>query len=129
VTVRGRAGGHYWGVVIDAADARALADFYVRLLGWRVDKDEDGAFVTVAPPTGVAYLAVQRSPEYVPPVWPPVDRRQQMMMHLDVEVADLDAAVADASRMGARLADVQPQDDVRVMLDPAGHPFCLYVSQ
>jgi hypothetical protein len=31
--------------------------------------------------------------------------------------------------MGARLADVQPQDDVRVMLDPAGHPFCLYVSQ
>jgi catechol 2,3-dioxygenase-like lactoylglutathione lyase family enzyme len=129
VTVRGRAGGHYWGVLIDAADARALADFYVRLLGWRVDKDEDGAFVTVAPPSGVAYLAVQRSPEYVPPVWPPVDGRQQMMMHLDVEVADLDAAVADASRMGARLADVQPQDDVRVMLDPAGHPFCLYVSQ
>jgi catechol 2,3-dioxygenase-like lactoylglutathione lyase family enzyme len=129
VTVRGRAGGHYWGVVIDAADARALADFYVRLLGWRVDKDEDGAFVTVAPPSGVAYLAVQRSPEYVPPVWPPIDGRQQMMMHLDVEVADLDAAVADASGMGARLADVQPQDDVRVMLDPAGHPFCLYVSQ
>jgi catechol 2,3-dioxygenase-like lactoylglutathione lyase family enzyme len=129
VTVRGRAGGHYWGVVIDAADARALADFYVRLLGWRVDKDEDGAFVTVAPPSGVAYLAVQRSPEYVAPVWPPVDGRQQMMMHLDVEVADLDAAVADASGMGARLADVQPQDDVRVMLDPAGHPFCLYVSQ
>jgi hypothetical protein len=72
---------------------------------------------------------VQRSPEYVPPVWPPVDGRQQMMTHLDVEVADLDAAVADASGMGARLADVQPQDDVRVMLDPAGHPFCLYVSQ
>jgi hypothetical protein len=22
----------------------------------------------------------------------------------------------------------QPQDDVRVMLDPAGHPFCLYVD-
>ena len=129
MTVRGRANGHYWGVVIDAADARALADFYVRLLGWRIDKDDDGAFVTVAPPSGVAYLAVQRSPEYVAPVWPPVDGRQQMMMHLDVEVADLDAAVADARGMGARLADVQPQDDVRVMLDPAGHPFCLYVSQ
>jgi hypothetical protein len=24
------------------------------------------------------------------------------------------------------VADHQPQDDVRVMLDPAGHPFCLY---
>jgi catechol 2,3-dioxygenase-like lactoylglutathione lyase family enzyme len=129
VTVRGRSAGHYWGVVIEAADARALADFYARLLGWRVDKDEDGAFVTVAPPSGVAYLAVQRSPKYVPPVWPPDDGRQQMMMHLDVEVADLDAAVADATDMGATRAEFQPQDDVRVMLDPAGHPFCLYVSQ
>jgi len=24
------------------------------------------------------------------------------------------------------VAAFQPQDDVRVMLDPAGHPFCLY---
>jgi len=23
---------------------------------------------------------------------------------------------------------VQPQDDVRVMLDPAGHPFCLFAD-
>jgi catechol 2,3-dioxygenase-like lactoylglutathione lyase family enzyme len=129
VTVRSRSGGHYWGVVIEAADARALADFYVRLLGWRIDKDEDGTFVTIAAPSGVAYLAVQRSPEYIPPVWPPVDGRQQMMMHLDVEIADLDAAVADAIEMGATLAEFQPQDDVRVMLDPAGHPFCLYVAQ
>ena len=27
---------------------------------------------------------------------------------------------------GATLADYQPQEDVRVMLDPAGHPFCLF---
>ena len=77
---------------------------------------------------GVAYLAVQRSPEYVPPAWPPVDGRQQRMMHVDVEVADLDAAVADAADMGATIADFQPHDDVRVMLDPAGHPFCLYLE-
>lgn len=129
MTVRSRASRHYWGVVIEAADARALAQFYARLLGWRIDRDDDGAFVTVAPPSGVAYLAVQRSPEYVPPVWPPVEGRQQMMMHLDIEVADLGAALADAAEMGATLAGFQPQDDVRVMLDPAGHPFCLYVSQ
>lgn len=30
--------------------------------------------------------------------------------------------------VGARLHPVQPQDDVRVMLDPTGHPFCLYLS-
>ncbi len=29
---------------------------------------------------------------------------------------------------GVALADYQPQDNVRVFLDPAGHPFCLYVS-
>jgi hypothetical protein len=51
-----------------------------------------------------------------------------MMMHLDVEVHDLEAAVADAIELGARLADHQPQDNVRVMLDPVGHPFCLYLG-
>jgi hypothetical protein len=50
------------------------------------------------------------------------------MMHLDIEVSDLTAAVADAVELGAQEADFQPQQDVRVMLDPAGHPFCLYVG-
>jgi hypothetical protein len=47
------------------------------------------------------------------------------MMHFDFQVGDLDSAVADAVALGARVADVQPQDNVRVLLDPAGHPFCL----
>ncbi|WP_169501813.1 VOC family protein [Kribbella catacumbae] len=29
---------------------------------------------------------------------------------------------------GAELAAYQPQDNVRVMLDPDGHPFCLYLD-
>jgi hypothetical protein len=40
-------------------------------------------------------------------------------------VADLDSAVDDAVALGAKLADDQPQENVRVLLDPAGHPFCL----
>jgi hypothetical protein len=48
------------------------------------------------------------------------------MMHLDIEVDDLEAAGAHAVAVGATLADYQPQDDVRVYLDPAGHPFCLW---
>lgn len=127
MAVRSRTNEHYWGVVIEAPDARALAEFYARLLGWRIARDE-GTFVAIAAPSGVGYLAVQRSPEYVPPVWPPADGAQQMMMHLDVEVADRDAAVADAISMGATLAEFQPQEDVRVLLDPVGHPFCLYVD-
>jgi hypothetical protein len=31
--------------------------------------------------------------------------------------------------MGAELACHQPQDDVRVLLDPVGHPFCLYLDE
>jgi hypothetical protein len=123
----GRTEGLYWGAVLDAPDAGELARFYARLLDWRVAKDEPG-WAAVAPPDGVAYLGFQTSPEYVRPVWPPVEGAQQMMMHLDIEVSDLPAAVADALGKGATLAEHQPQDDVRVMLDPAGHPFCLYLG-
>ena len=49
-----------------------------------------------------------------------------MMMHLDISVSDLGEAAAMAEGLGASLAPWQPQDGVRVMIDPAGHPFCLY---
>ena len=48
-----------------------------------------------------------------------------MAMHLDIGVDDLDTAVAWAVEAGASLAEAQPQQHVRVMLDPHGHPFCL----
>jgi hypothetical protein len=50
------------------------------------------------------------------------------MAHLDLEVDDLDGAVAYAVSLGARLAAHQPRADLRVLLDPAGHPFCLCTS-
>ncbi len=115
----------WWGVVLEAPDGIALARFYSAVLGWKVDKEEDGEAV-IAPEDGVAYLAFQSAPDYVRPVWPSAEGRQQMMMHLDFEVDDLEAAVAHAIELGAVPADFQPQEDVRVMLDPAGHPFCLY---
>jgi catechol 2,3-dioxygenase-like lactoylglutathione lyase family enzyme len=126
--MRRRSSGQWWGVVLEAPDARALAQFYAGLLGWTIAKDEPG-WVTVAPPDGVAYLAFQTSQTYAQPVWPPADDHQQMMMHLDIEVGALDEAVADAVGAGAILAEHQPQDDVRVLFDPAGHPFCLYLGE
>ena len=60
-------------------------------------------------------------------MWPPLAGRQQMQLHLDIAVDDLPAGVARAGSLGAAEAAEQPQDDVRVMLDPAGHPFCLFV--
>ncbi|MFG1946561.1 VOC family protein [Nonomuraea sp. NPDC048826] len=111
--------------VLDAPDARELAAFYRRLLGWRIDDDEPD-WVTLRAPGG-AGLAFQTEDDYVRPTWPAGDGDQRMMMHLDIEVDDLDAAGAAAVEAGATLAGHQPQDDVRVYLDPAGHPFCLWV--
>jgi hypothetical protein len=47
------------------------------------------------------------------------------MMHFDFQVGDLDSAVAEALALGATVAEQQPQAHVRVLFDPAGHPFCL----
>ena len=57
------------------------------------------------------------------PVWPAGPGDQQMMMHLEIEVDDLEASIATRMEEGATLADFQPQDDVRVGLDPAGPPW------
>ena len=88
------------------------------------DADENDAALDLG--EGVGYLSFQRDADYEPPVWPGATGRQRMMMHLDFEVSDLAAAVEHALELGASLPDHQPQDDVRVLLDPAGHPFCLY---
>lgn len=113
-------------VVLDAPDARALADFYRRLLGWTVERAE-ADWVKLSAPDGGTALSFQTEAAYARPTWPAGSGDQQMMVHLDINVDDLDAAGAHAVAAGAVLAGYQPQDDVRVYLDPAGHPFCLWV--
>ena len=118
----------WWGAVLDAPDAPALARFYADLLGWQIF-DEEADWAAVAPSEDAGYnLAFQTELNYVRPVWPSEPGRPLMMMHLDIEVDDLADAVAFALEVGAELAEHQPQEEVRVMLDPAGHPFCLYTS-
>jgi catechol 2,3-dioxygenase-like lactoylglutathione lyase family enzyme len=151
--------------VLDAPDARELAGFYRRLLGWEVAEDEadwvvlrspgggepgggaaggraagggaadgraagggaaDGRAADGRAADGRAALSFQTERGYMPPVWPAGPGDPQMSMHLDFEVDDLDAATAQAVAAGAILAGFQPQDDVRVFLDPAGHPFCFF---
>ena len=115
------------GVVLDSPDASELAAFYERMLGWKRRSDEPG-WVTLAPPDGGIGLSFQTDTRHVRPVWPAGDGDPQMQIHLDIEVQDLAAAVAYAQAAGATLAEFQPQTDVRVMQDPAGHPFCLWVA-
>ncbi|MQY10570.1 hypothetical protein SRB5_06810 [Streptomyces sp. RB5] len=112
--------------VLDGPDPRALAAFYRDLLGWEITTDEPD-WVKLDPPGGGPGLSFSEEPRFRRPVWPAADGEQQMMMHLDVEVTDLDEAEAYAVSLGARRAEFQPQDDTRVFFDPAGHPFCLWV--
>ena len=123
--IRGFTG--WLGTVLGTPDPAGLGRFYADLLGGELDL-RDGDFVTVKL-DGRYYLACQLEADHRQPVWPsPGEGEQQMQAHLDVGVSSVAEAVEDAVALGARLAEFQPQDDVRVMLDPAGHPFCLYLD-
>ncbi len=111
--------------VLGTDDPGRLARFYSELLGWPVAEDQ-GEWVVLRDPGGGTGLSFQYEPHHTPPVWPPEPGKQQMMIHLDIGVDDLEAGVELALTAGARLAEHQPQDDVRVLVDPAGHLFCLF---
>ena len=113
--------------VLGAPDPRELARFYSRLLGWPVGRDEPD-WATVRPPDGGAGLSFQLEEDHVAPAWPARPGDQQMQVHLDIEVDDLEASSRRAVELGATVAAFQPQPDVVVHLDPDGHPFCLWVT-
>ena len=138
------------GPVIGCGDAWELAGFYASLLGWSVvDRSEEvpGGWALVRSPDREHKLEFQREEPFVPPVWPTVAGEQQMGMHLDIAVDGLapmsameqrrqqfGEVVEHAVSLGARVAEHQQPgacvgaqpERVVVMLDPAGHPFCLF---
>jgi len=124
------------GVCLDCADAEEMARFYGDLLGWQVaarDAPDDrlggSGWISMTGPAGTPSLSFQAEEWYQPPTWPEVAGAQTKMMHLEIAVDDLEAAVGLVLRAGGRVARNQPADRdltrLRVMLDPAGHPFCL----
>ena len=107
-------------VSIDCAEPMVLAEFWAAMLG--------GETVELNPQTVIVmtdwiWLAALEVADHRPPTWPSNEVPKQI--HLDLDVPDLDEAVAEALALGARLAPVQPNPDRwRVLIDPAGHPFC-----
>lgn len=119
-----------WCVVLDSGDADGLSAFYEKLLGWSRLKGEE--FITVANVEQGGFpvwLTFQQVDDYVPPVWPAAPGEQQQMEHLDFHVDDVEASVAYALSCGAAMSEIQLEEGLRVMLDPAGHPFCLAPKQ
>ncbi len=108
-------------VTMDCDDPAAMADFWSALLGIEIAHRGDD-YAMLAGGSGPA-LGFGRVEGYEPPAWPNPNGTKQY--HLDVAVPDIAAAEERAVGLGATVADPQPGETWRVLLDPAGHPFCL----
>lgn len=114
---------------LDCADAQALGEFYARLLGWRTHSSASyPQWVDVLPPEGEHsnyYIGCQQIEDYRAPEWPEGAVPQQA--HLDFYVESIAESTPLALAAGAAEHPHQPSEDGKflVLLDPAGHPFCL----
>jgi catechol 2,3-dioxygenase-like lactoylglutathione lyase family enzyme len=106
-------------VTIDCADPERLAAWWGDLLGLKLGR-RGGPYVELERPrAGVPRptLVFQRVPE------PKVGKAR---IHLDIVVADLEAATRRALALGASIAeDLASEDPWLVMRDPEGNEFCL----
>ncbi len=108
-------------VTIDSRDATACAQFWSAVLGWPQTYGDEHVAMLQGP--GVA-LGFGTEPAYQAPGWPNDHSGKQF--HFDLAVADMSAAERECLALGATVPDDQPGGDRwRVLLDPAGHPFCL----
>ena len=130
-------------VVLDTTDARALAEFYRELLGFEYrpgdeppvsgETDERGEdWLVLRHTTGSPRIAFQQVKALAKATWPNDEIPQQLHLDMSVTTArDLDAVHVRVLDLGARLLfdrSNHPQEPLRVYADPAGHPFCIFVS-
>jgi hypothetical protein len=119
-------------ITVAAPAPRALAQFYAVLLGGEITaldparpgEPEAAGWAQVKTPN--LTLNFEFEQHWRAPCWPAEADRPTATQHVDIQVDDLTSAVEWAIACGARTAEFQPQTDVRVMFDPAGHPFCLF---
>ena len=115
-------------VVLSTPDPQELAAFYRELLGWtEVTSDPDWVRLR-HPDQERPGLSFQREAAHTPPTWPMHEGGVQMQSHLDVLVDDLAVEQERAVALGASVESHQPTPGVRVMRDPHGHVFCLFLS-
>lgn len=108
-------------VSVDCPDPAALAEFYKNVLDLEVMFASD-EFIALQ--GAAVLLTFQRVADHTPPTWP--EGAVPKQLHLELAVSDLDSQEARILALGATKADVQPNpDNWRVLIDPAGHPFCI----
>jgi catechol 2,3-dioxygenase-like lactoylglutathione lyase family enzyme len=126
---------------LDATDVRGLAEFYRELLGLRYrDGDEaptdgspdDADWLVLVDGDGIRRLAFQQTERLARSTWPDPTVPQQL--HLDLTVPDRAALERHRERALALGAELRldrsddPDEALYVFADPAGHPFCIFVS-
>ena len=107
-------------VTLDCADPQAEAAFWAALLGWEKTYADENYGMLKGPDHALGFGKVEG---YKPPAWPNPNGSKQF--HLDLAVDDIPAAEQRAVELGATVPHEQPGETWRVLLDPAGHPFCL----
>jgi catechol 2,3-dioxygenase-like lactoylglutathione lyase family enzyme len=110
-------------------DMGQVVAFYVELTGLAAVERED-RWVMLRGTAADMGINVQAEEWSTRPVWPERGGVQTKMMHFEVQVDDVAAAVETVVSLGGQQAEPQPPDrdprTLRVMLEPAGHPFCLW---
>jgi len=115
-------------ITLDCKEPLILAEFYKCLLDWDIKSIGEEWIMVYNPKNEYKEnpcILFQKNNNYIPPVWPEKMNMQQQMAHIDFTVSNLDDAVQHALNCGAVLASKQYSDEWKVMIDPAGHPFCL----
>ena len=87
------------GISFDCPNANDLADFYVKLTGWKKEISSK-EWAGLRTPEGIL-LVFQTVKNYMPPTWPWKADKQQQMAHIDFLVEDLKKAEELAIRNGA----------------------------
>lgn len=110
-------------IMIDCEDEEKLCSFYHELLGWK--RITRYGRVGVISDEGLVLLFITEK-DYIRPVWPEEDTKQQKQIHFDFQVDDLNQAVTKAEKLGACKTSKQYGKDLWVtLIDPSGHLFCL----
>lgn len=106
-------------VTLDAPNAAVLGEFYSSILGWPIAYSDENYAMLTGPSHA---LGIGTIPDYQRPSWPDDGHKQ---FHLDLAADDIQTAADRCVELGATRAEPQPGETWVVLLDPAGHPFCI----
>ena len=105
-------------ITIDCRDPRSLLSFWKQLVGGNLMADSPDDYLMLEDIPTIGIMGFQKVPE---------TKQVKNRVHLDLDVLDIEEAVASSTRIGAtRLGDVheEPANFFQVMCDPEGNEFC-----